>query len=89
MKRKCISPEVISLVSKKKCITVNRLLGLEMRHPRCVGSITKNFVYHTYSRTQLYIVVFDCTCDTPSSGELCSNIPTFCATIYALVIIFY
>ena len=27
---------------------------LEVRHPRCVGSITKNFVYYTYSRTQLY-----------------------------------
>jgi len=27
---------------------------LEVRHPRCVGSITKNFVYYTYSQTQLY-----------------------------------
>ena len=26
--------------------------GLEVRHPRCVGSITKNFVYYTYSQTQ-------------------------------------
>jgi len=26
----------------------------EVRHPRCAGSITKNFVYYTYSRTQLY-----------------------------------
>ena len=26
---------------------------LEVRHPRCVGSITKSFVYYTYSRTQL------------------------------------
>ena len=26
---------------------------LEVRHPRCVGSITKNFVYYTYSQTQL------------------------------------
>jgi len=25
-----------------------------VRHPRCVGSITKNFVYYTYSGTQLY-----------------------------------
>ena len=29
-------------------------LNLEVRHPRCVGSITKNFVYYTYSQTQLY-----------------------------------
>jgi len=27
---------------------------LEARHPRCVGSITKNFVYYMYSQTQLY-----------------------------------
>jgi len=27
---------------------------LEVRHPRCVGSITKTFVYYTYSQTQLY-----------------------------------
>jgi len=27
-------------------------LNLEVRHPRCVGSITKNFVYYTYSQTQ-------------------------------------
>ena len=27
---------------------------LEMRHPRCVGSVTKNFVCYTYSETQLY-----------------------------------
>jgi len=26
----------------------------EVRHPRCVDSVTKNFVYYTYSRTQLY-----------------------------------
>jgi len=25
-----------------------------VRHPRCVGSITNNLVYYTYSRTQLY-----------------------------------
>jgi len=25
-----------------------------VRHPCCVGSITKNLVYYTYSRTQLY-----------------------------------
>ena len=29
---------------------------LEVRHPRCVGSITKNFVYYTYSQTQLYFI---------------------------------
>jgi len=29
----------------------------EMRHPRCVGSVTKNFfIYYTYSRTQLYFI---------------------------------
>jgi len=28
--------------------------NVEVRHPRCIGSITKNFVYYTYSRTQLY-----------------------------------
>ena len=28
--------------------------SLEVRHPRCVGSITKNFVYYTYSQIQLY-----------------------------------
>ena len=27
---------------------------LEVRHPRCVGTVTKNIVYYTYSRTQLY-----------------------------------
>jgi len=26
---------------------------LMVRHPRCFGSITKNFVYYTYSQTQL------------------------------------
>jgi hypothetical protein len=30
--------------------------NLEVRHPRCVGSITKNFVHYTYSRTQLYFI---------------------------------
>ena len=30
------------------------LIHPEVRHPRCVGSITKNFVYYTYSQTQLY-----------------------------------
>jgi hypothetical protein len=25
-----------------------------VRHPRCVRPLTKNFVYYTYSRTQLY-----------------------------------
>ena len=29
-------------------------INLEVLHPRCVGSITKNFVYYTYSQTQLY-----------------------------------
>jgi predicted neutral ceramidase superfamily lipid hydrolase len=28
--------------------------NFEVLHPRCVGSITKNIVYYTYSRTQLY-----------------------------------
>ena len=28
--------------------------NLEVRHPRCVSSIAKNFVYYTYSQTQLY-----------------------------------
>jgi len=27
---------------------------LEVHHPHCVGSVTKNFVYYTYSRTRLY-----------------------------------
>ena len=31
-----------------------RYFLLEVRHPRRVGSITKNFVYYTYSQTQLY-----------------------------------
>ena len=30
---------------------------LEVRHPRCVGSTTKNFVYYTYSETQLYLPI--------------------------------
>jgi len=25
-----------------------------VRHPRCVGSVTKNYLYYTHSRTQLY-----------------------------------
>jgi len=29
-------------------------VNFELRHRRCVGSITKNFVYYTYSQTQLY-----------------------------------
>ena len=32
----------------------NKYINLEVRHPRCVGSVTKNFVYYTYSQTQLY-----------------------------------
>jgi len=36
-------------------VSTGRMQGtLEVRHPHCVGSITKNFVYYTYSRTQLY-----------------------------------
>ena len=35
-------------------------IGLEVRHPRCVGSITKNFVYYTYSQTQLYFTLYIC-----------------------------
>ena len=31
----------------------NRKFHLEVRHPRCVGSITKHSVYYTYSPTQL------------------------------------
>ena len=27
--------------------------NLDVRHPRCVGSITKNLVYYMYSQTQL------------------------------------
>jgi len=27
----------------------------EVRHPRCVCSITKNLVYYTYSRTQIFL----------------------------------
>ena len=26
---------------------------LEVRHPRCVGSITKNFVYYTYKHNYI------------------------------------
>ena len=51
----------------------------EVRHPRCVGSITKNFCVlhiqsnththththtHTYIYIYIYIVVFDCMCNT-------------------------
>jgi len=32
----------------------NILQDFEVRHPRCVGSITKNIVYFMYSRTQIY-----------------------------------
>ena len=32
----------------------NLVENFEVCHPRFVGSITKNFVYYTYSRTQLY-----------------------------------
>ena len=35
--------------------TQNQLLTLEVRHTRCVGSITKDIVYYTYSQTQLYL----------------------------------
>ena len=35
-------------------ITVKKSYYLKVRHPRCVGSVTKNFVYYTYSQTQLY-----------------------------------
>ena len=42
-----------------KCILYSRVraswieFNLEVRHRRCVGSITKNIVYYTYSQTQL------------------------------------
>jgi len=36
------------------CGHLGNCSGLEVRHPRCVGSITNNFVYYTYSQTQLY-----------------------------------
>ena len=32
-----------------------RICDLEVRHPCCVGSITKDIVYYTYSQTQLYL----------------------------------
>jgi len=39
------------------------LHNFEVRHPRCVGSKTKNFcVLHIQSNTT--IVVFDCMCNT-------------------------
>ena len=36
------------------CVVAVSIVNREVRHPRCVGSITKNFVYYTYSGTQLY-----------------------------------
>ena len=41
-------------VKEKAELHLYSLYGLEVRHPRCVGSITKNIVYYTYSQTQLY-----------------------------------
>ena len=32
------------------------MYNFEVRHPRCVSSITKNFVYYTYSRAH-YILL--------------------------------
>jgi len=30
-----------------------RIMTFEVRYPRFVGSVTKNLVYYTYSRTKL------------------------------------
>ena len=35
------------------CEIDTSVYNLEVRHPRCVGSITKNFVYYTYSQTHI------------------------------------
>jgi hypothetical protein len=66
--RKISTISMVILVSgiDKKCswtlrLQVIRYRKLEVCHPCCAGSITKNFVYYKYSQ---YIVVFDCTCNT-------------------------
>jgi len=42
-------------VARGGCLFAWNFSGnLEVHHPRCVGSITKNFVYYMYSQTQLY-----------------------------------
>ena len=46
-------PCIVSKIWREKTNKMQQL-DLEVRHPRCVGSITKNFVYYTYSQTQLY-----------------------------------
>ena len=45
--------------------------NFEVRHPRCVGSITKNIVYYTYSRTQLYFTQQYSRNTTTCFGSIC------------------
>ena len=38
-------------------VTRNMLSNLKVRHPRCVGSITKNFVFYAYSNTTIFYLL--------------------------------
>ena len=44
----------ITYLDRRKGFQELKVPSLEVRHPRCVGSITKNFLYYAYSQTQLY-----------------------------------
>ena len=52
----------------------------EVRHPRCVGSITKNFYVLHNTVEHNYIVVFDCMCNTQKL--LKNEIPTLCHLLF-------
>ena len=64
-----------------------------MRHPRCVGSITKNFVYYKYNRTQLYFTQqyskYTTTCFGPICGPSSGCDLTYTAAIQDVWGVFY
>ena len=45
--RRIFGPEMDEVTMEWRRLHNEELCDLEVRHPRCVGSITKNFVYYT------------------------------------------
>ena len=64
-------------ISEKKCCNTRKAKrkkkppNFEVHRPRCVGSITKNIVYYTYSRTQLYFTQYYSRNTTTCFGPIC------------------
>ena len=68
-----------------QCGNLHYSSDFEVRHRRCVGSITKNFVYYTYSRTQLYFTQQYSRYTTTCFGPIC-GLFSGCDSTYRAVI---